>query len=239
MPLTAQEMQDIHALAEDIPALWSAVTTTAAERKEILRLVIDRVVVKCEQGDEVLSVNIHWIGGVVTRGSVIRPVARMTQLSYYAELKAVVAHLVSAGRSAVQIADQLNEQGLRPAKRTKVWNAEQVRGMVRDFGLAISRSGMPQTTVARAWRRGDWWTVTGLAVTLGMPSVTLYTWLRRHDVQARKEGRQWWIWADDVEVSRLKTRRAKTRSEHAHDQWNAQKAVITGRVREESAYVRE
>ncbi len=175
----------------------------------------------------------------MTHGSVIRPVARMTQLSYYAELKAAVERLVTEGRSSQQIADLLNDQGLRPAKRTKVWNAEQVRGMVRDFGLAISRSGMATPPVAQEWRRGDWWTVTGLAVTLGMPSVTLYTWLRRHDLQGRKEGRQWWIWADDGEVSRLKSRRAKTRSEHAHDQWNAQKAVVTGRVREEGAYVRE
>lgn len=239
VPLTAQELQDIHALAEDLPALWSAMTTTTAERKEILRLVIDRVVVRCERGDEQLSVDIHWAGGMMTHGSVIRPVARMTQLSYYAELKAAVERLVTEGRSSQQIADLLNDQGLRPAKRTKVWNAEQVRGMVRDFGLAISRSGMATPPVAQEWRRGDWWTVTGLAVTLGMPSVTLYTWLRRHDLQGRKEGRQWWIWADDGEVSRLKSRRAKTRPEHARDQWNAQKAVVTGRVREEGAYVRE
>lgn len=235
-PLTAQEIQDIHELAEDLPALWSAPTTSTSERKEILRLVIDRVVVSSIRADEQLSVDIHWLGGCVTRSTVTRPVARITQLSYYPELKAVVSQLTQEGKSGQQIADELNRLELRPAKRTQVWQADQVRGLVRDLGLAISRTQGPVTPKDQA-RQGDWWTLTALAVTLAMPSVTLYSWLKYGQLQGRQEGRRWWIWADEQELTRLRARRAKPPAEHAHDRWNAQRAAMETRQRKESAYV--
>lgn len=235
-PLTAQEVQQIHALAEDLPALWAAPTTTTAERKEILRLVIERVVVSSVRADEQLSVEIHWVGGRVTQNSVTRPVARITQLSYYGELKAVVSQLVTEGKSAQQIADELNRLKLRPAKRTVVWQADQVRGLVRDFGLAMSRTRRPSKPREQA-RQGDWWTLTALAVTLGMPSVTLHRWLKQEQVQSRQEGRRWWIWADEQELIRLKARRAKPPAEQAHDRWNAQRGAMDIQQGKESAYV--
>jgi len=42
--LTEEERQAIRALAADLPALWSARTTTVEDRKAILRQVVDRVV---------------------------------------------------------------------------------------------------------------------------------------------------------------------------------------------------
>ncbi len=39
-PLTAQEQDAVRHLAEDLPALWASPTTTDADRKRLLRLVI-------------------------------------------------------------------------------------------------------------------------------------------------------------------------------------------------------
>ncbi|GGR14304.1 hypothetical protein GCM10008957_28930 [Deinococcus ruber] len=235
--LTAQEVEQISALAADLPTLWFASATTMPERKDMLRLVIDRVVVSSVQADERLQVDIHWVGGQVTRGTVTRPVARMTQLSYYGELKETVARLRREGRSAQQIADELNRLALRPAKRTAVWSADQVRGMLRDHGLSMTHVAGNGRQTKQEDHQGEWWTLTALAVTLGMPSVTLYNWLKHERIQGRQEGRRWWIWADEQEVSRLRTWRATTTAERAHDRWIERTTAEQGLTSKEVPYV--
>ena len=46
--LSAQEQQAIRALADDIPALWAAPTTTAVQRKEMIRQLISKISVRAE-----------------------------------------------------------------------------------------------------------------------------------------------------------------------------------------------
>ena len=48
--LTPAERDAIRHLAEDVPTLWRAPTTTAAERKEIARLMLERVLLTIEGG---------------------------------------------------------------------------------------------------------------------------------------------------------------------------------------------
>jgi hypothetical protein len=43
--LSGDELARIAVLSRDIPALWDAPATTSAERKEIIRLLVERVVV--------------------------------------------------------------------------------------------------------------------------------------------------------------------------------------------------
>ena len=42
----AMEQEAIRRLAEDVPALWRASTTTVADRQELVRLLLERVVVR-------------------------------------------------------------------------------------------------------------------------------------------------------------------------------------------------
>ncbi|MEO0770007.1 MAG: recombinase zinc beta ribbon domain-containing protein, partial [Cyanobacteria bacterium J06649_4] len=84
--LTDEEKQEIRKLSEHLPALWSAETTTHAQRKELIRPVIQKIVVKVEGESEQVRVSIEWNGGFVGKASVIRPVAKWTQLSNYSVL---------------------------------------------------------------------------------------------------------------------------------------------------------
>lgn len=81
--LTAAERDAIRHLAADIPALWDAPTTTAADRKEIIRQIVDRVVVDAQGPSERVRVRIDWVGGGQTEGVVTRSLARLASLSYY------------------------------------------------------------------------------------------------------------------------------------------------------------
>lgn len=63
---------------------------------------------------EKVQVEVHWIGGHITRTTLIRPVARMDQMSGYHELLQRVKALQSQGDNAVEIALTLNAKGWRP-----------------------------------------------------------------------------------------------------------------------------
>ena len=61
--LTSEERAAIRRFAADIPALWDAPTTTAADRKEIIRQVVERVDVEAQGTSEQVRVRITWAGG--------------------------------------------------------------------------------------------------------------------------------------------------------------------------------
>lgn len=95
--LSGEECEAIRQLAADIPALWEAPTTTDADRKEIIRQVVERVVVDAQGESEQVGVAIEWVGGMSTRGLMVRPVARLAQLSYYPQLCERLRALASEG----------------------------------------------------------------------------------------------------------------------------------------------
>ncbi len=61
--LTAEERTAIRRLATDIPALWHAPPTTAADRQAIVRQLVERVVVTVRGESEQVDVQVHWFGG--------------------------------------------------------------------------------------------------------------------------------------------------------------------------------
>ena len=84
--LSAAELAAIRALADDIPALWAAPTTTVADRKRLLRAVIESVQVTADGATERVQATVTWAGGQQTHADLLRPVARIDQLSYYPAL---------------------------------------------------------------------------------------------------------------------------------------------------------
>jgi len=211
--LSEAERARIRQLAADIPALWKAPTTTPAERQAIVRQLLERVIVTVIDDSEHVGVEVHWVGGHRTRTHLVRPVARLEQLSYYPELVARVLALHEAGRRCPEIAAQLNAEGWRPAKRRATFNGPMVANLLAHQGVP---AGVSHTRSA-PWPERDphEWSLPELARTLEMPSVTLFSWLRKGWLQARQVPRagsqQWLIWADDAELERLRARRQAPR----------------------------
>jgi hypothetical protein len=162
------------------------------------------------QGEtEWVDVVVHWSGGFVSRHEVRRPVRRLEQLRDYTALMDRVLELHRAGRTSGEIADRLNAEGFRPAKRRATFN----RAMVRQMLSRRFRSGpRPRAlTEVSPLEEHEWW-LTDLARELGMP--TVHCWLRRGWITARKRtgaGGRWILWADDEELDRLRRLRASPR----------------------------
>jgi DNA invertase Pin-like site-specific DNA recombinase len=206
--LSREEREAIRRLAMDLPTLWHAETTTAADRQAIIRQLVERIVVTVQGESEQVDLEIHWIGGHRTQTQRIRPVARLDQLSYYPELLARVAALHHQGLGRAAMAHQLNAEGWRPAKRRQTFTAAMVGSLLARQGLCPSPS-RPRSVA----RNPDEWTRSELAYSLGMPEPTLYSWLRKGHLKARRDkgSGQWLIWADASELKRLRRLRQAPR----------------------------
>ena len=206
--LSASEREAIRRLASDLPALWHAETTTAADRQAIIRQLVERVVVTVQGESEQVDLEVHWIGGYRTQTRRRRPVARLDQLSYYPALLARAAALHQQGLSRGAIAEALNAAGWHPAKRRQTFTVDMVRALLGRQGLSASQA-RPRSVTHEA----DEWTLPALAYTLAMPHPTLYAWLRKGHLQARHDQHsgQWVIRADTSELQRLRALRPAPR----------------------------
>jgi DNA invertase Pin-like site-specific DNA recombinase len=202
--LTKQERALIARLSQDIPALWQAPSTSIVERKEIVRCLLEQVTVWVQPRSEVVTVDMHWQGGMHTSHQLRRPVSELAQLQDSARLLARIRELRHAGVTARQIATHLNEEGFTPPQRRGPFNYDSVRQTLLRLGLSQGKK------TDHTLGRHEWW-LHDLAAKLGITDGVLTYWLRRGWVRGRQLPLQrfWIVWADAAEVQRL--RRLKQR----------------------------
>jgi hypothetical protein len=214
--LSESERIEIQNLSANLPALWEAKGTTVVDRKEILRQLIDRVVVDVVGESERVKLTIFWAGGSETHHEMVRPVARLEQLSYWPQLGARIRALAQHKLKSAEIAAVLNKEGWRPPKRRMTFGVAGVQNIMQRLGLresglkSLERTGLAEN---------EWWLPT-LARELYMPQVTLYHWIYRGWLKAHqsKDGR-WILTADKNELDRLQQLRKMSRGEHNRRRW--------------------
>jgi DNA invertase Pin-like site-specific DNA recombinase len=226
--LTAAERAAIQALAGDLPRVWDAPSTTQADRKELLRILIEDITVTVAGDSELVDVIITWAGGYQATGQAVRPVARLDQLSYYPALLARVTGLAEAGRTNRQIAGVLNAEGFRPPKRTSRFTGGQVRTLITRRGIRGQRKGRP--AVLTGLPPGQW-SVTSLSAELGMPTASIYNWIYRGWITARHAPgtRNWIITADDEQMRQLRERRARPPGFYTRARWSQPAQELHGK----------
>jgi hypothetical protein len=206
--LSAGEREQIRALARDLPALWHAPATTAADRQRIVRLLVNEVVATVRGQSEWVDVTIHWAGGFSSSHELVRPVQRYQQMADYGRLLNRIDELRKAGQTLAEVAQQLNRERFHPPKRSATFTKEILSGLLAKRG----RTGPRPRVVAGPGVLGEHeWLLTDLARKLEMPQATLHRWVRVGWVHARKlptPGGQWVVWADADELARMSRLRA-------------------------------
>jgi DNA invertase Pin-like site-specific DNA recombinase len=201
--LSADEREQIRAWARDLPALWRAATTTAADRQRIVRLLVQEVVVAVRGESERVDVTIHWAGGFRSDHELVRPVQRYRQMADFEGLLDRIDELRAAGRTLTEVAEQLNREGFHPPKRSATLTGAILAGLLARRG----RTGPRPRAVGGPGVLGEHeWLLTDLARELAMPQATLHRWVRVGWVHARKlptPGGHWAIWADADELDRM------------------------------------
>jgi DNA invertase Pin-like site-specific DNA recombinase len=198
--LSAAQREAIRALASDLPALWQAETTTAEERKQVARLLLERVTVVVDQESDRVDVKLRWVGGAQTEHVLARPVARYSQQAGYARLVSRLKELCREGLSSSEMATKLNAEGFRPAQRAQAFNGAMVSRLRKHLRLSRgARHGSKEGLGKQEYRPA------GLAQKLGVPRETVKRWMRRGWVNVRQDARGHHIvWADADELRRLR-----------------------------------
>ena len=184
--LSERERKAIGESMSGIAALWNDGVLTKSEKAEIMRLMIERVTVEVMGDSERVKVDLLWLGGMRTRAEIRRPVRNLRQLSYHDELRARIAALKSKGRSQREIAAILNAAGWKPA-RNDAFTEASLQALLRksEAGNAARRK-----RPVPADRKRDEWMMDDLAGKTGVPKSTLYGWVVKGKLKARRESRR-------------------------------------------------
>lgn len=200
--LSDRERNRIRELATDLPSLWHAPTTTTADRREVLRILVNRVRVTVNRQSDCVDVVVEWSGGNKSQRRLRRPVGKLSFMEGHEKLLDTMRELRRSGYSASEIAESLNKRGKKTPTQ-KPFNENLVRSMLLTYGSVSKGSRRPPSNDS-----AEWW-VADLANALEMPCVTLYDWLRRGWVASRRVRNRWVIVADDRECRRLRKMRSR------------------------------
>jgi hypothetical protein len=158
------------ALARNLPAVWQAPTTTAPDRKRLLRLVIQEVTVTGALERRAAALVIRWSGGATTAHTVTRPPAGWhctTAPAVIARLRDLAQHLPDQ-----QIAAQLNAAGLT-TQTGKPWTHQRVASIRKQHAIPTA---CPVGTTVRAVR-DDGMPVVLTAERLGVSCSLVQVWV--------------------------------------------------------------
>lgn len=219
--LSARDQEAIRQAAADLPCLWEAPGVTHADRKEVVRAVLDEITVSIRGVSELVDLTLHWAGGRTTTGLVRRPIQYFEHLSYYPRLQQRVLALAEAGWHPGKIADQLNRDGYQAARADGPIRYRVVEQILRRNGRPLPHQRDPLPIDPAEAPRDNEWLLPQLAAHLGCTTGTLRGWLRDGQLTGRQETRaphRWILRAPPEKVDELRDRltRARGRTTRIH-----------------------
>jgi DNA invertase Pin-like site-specific DNA recombinase len=138
--LSTAERELIATLARDLPALWQSPQTSVSYKRQVLRLLLQRVVVWAAASSQEVKVQLHWTAGVVTEHEVTRAVHSWQQMAGAPELWQRVRGWQADGWTSRRMAEELNAGGHR-TPRGQPFTAEAVRQLLSRGGPRAAEAG--------------------------------------------------------------------------------------------------
>ena len=174
----APPAEQVLAIAEDLPRLWSAPSTSSADRKRILRVVIEDVTVRSEPKGPEVELGLRWRGGASETVSVQRrrPIAERVKTP--PALIAAIRELATEYMDD-EIAAQLKGRGLMSGKSRPV-----TRSAVRWIRHRYTIPGPPR------YRDGAV-SVKAVAQRFGVTTGVVYYWINHGVLPANKRAPGW------------------------------------------------
>jgi len=205
--LSEAEQKRIRMLSQNVVQLWNAAGTTVVDRKQIVRCIVERVILIADRTTEGNEVTIVWRGGMETRHLVSRPVGSFEQLKDYQKLTERIRELHAAGLHHFQIADALNREGFVPPRRRGAFTKGCIGDLIRRLGLA------GELFRADLLGRNEWW-IHDLVRELGVTAVKIHYWVKQGWIHHRRtpSGKHLIVWADKDELRRLRQLAAQKNS---------------------------
>jgi len=189
--VTAEQKHQIMSLVKDFPRLWSSPTTTSKDRKRILRLLVQDVIVSKGPEPKIVNLHIRWQGGENETIQVRLPKNQADVLRYPTEFVDRVRTLALCHPDG-EIAQLMTAEGRQSStgKRLTIAMIRWIRWKHR----------IPAPTPAPGA-----FSVRNIAERYGVSPHVVYYWIDRGVVtaQQRKENRPYEIMLDDATDQRL------------------------------------
>jgi DNA invertase Pin-like site-specific DNA recombinase len=166
--LTAAERAAIGALGGNVARVWSASTTTDRDCKELLRTLLEEVIVNVDRDAAQAHLTMRWRGGAISQLDVALPRSHPPKIRTDEDTIALVRRLAAHYPDA-QIAGILNRQGRRSARGQR-FTASIVQSLRHHW--AIPRYQPPAESP-----QGELVTITKAAELLGVVPSTVHRWL--------------------------------------------------------------
>jgi hypothetical protein len=167
--VSPEERVLIEGLGNELERVWTAPSTTDRDRKELLRTLLDEVIVQVDRPAAQARLTLRWRGGALTELVVPLPRSAYQPLRTDEETLALLRRLAVHYPAAV-IAGILNRQGRRSARGER-FTASIVSSLRTHWD--IPRHQPPATPPS-----GELVTVTEAARQLGVAPSTLHRWLQ-------------------------------------------------------------
>lgn len=199
----AGERVEVLALGEEFPVVWQAATTTPADRKQIVRLVIKDVVLDQKRDRRQVWIKINWQTGAISEHWVRR---RVSDYRNYAELEKLqqrVRELNREQKMDAEIAAQLNAEGYVTAQGRE-FKGNLIFLLRKKWEIPTVKINGKEENPLR-WPDGTY-SVQGVAEALKISPVTVFCWLRKGKLRGEQltKGMPWKIKLTDEQVAELK-----------------------------------
>jgi uncharacterized protein YndB with AHSA1/START domain len=184
--LTAADRAALRDIARDLPAVWNAPTTSAADRKAMLRLVIE--VVSLEPIDipvRSTRVRVQWKSGALDDQAIERPPWTRAPRPLPRAILDAIQTMLDTGLPNDQIAQRLNDEGLRRRKK-KLWTASAVSHVRAKYKLHRSERLRYRFLPDRHPVSGRY-SLPGAARRFGVSLDVVKSWVRRGLVEVHRE----------------------------------------------------
>jgi hypothetical protein len=140
-PVGAAERRKVREMAADLGSVWHAATTGPADRKELLRFLVNRVYLDGTSEAGQVRIEVEWHTGARTRVTVPRPAVGGSVKTPAAAVERIRELLPTHEYAA--IVDVLNAEGLRTATGQK-FNCDSVSYVARSRGWGRSKAKRPK-----------------------------------------------------------------------------------------------
>ena len=166
-------------VGQALPTLWHQDTVSRAQRKALLRCLIEKVVVD-RQVPDTIATRIVWRGGAVSELAVPCTVGTLRDVTGFAQMEAQILRLEAQGHSDAAIAERLTSQGFRSPQRPRVLASTVQTIRLRHGRLHRYRGPRPR-------RMPGFLTVSQLASALGVKAHWMYHLIRRGRISIERD----------------------------------------------------
>jgi len=215
LQLSEEDRARILKLARNLPAVWNAETTTHAERKNLLRMLVRAVTLTpVEVPKRQTRVQVLWHTGAVSEVIVARP----SRFEAHATPPRAITRIgegLDRKDSDEEIAEALNQEGMRTGMGC-LWNARAVRRVRYAEGM---HRASPKSRLAPRRRADGMYSLQGVSAHLGVVPAVVRQWLRIGLLEAAEgggTGRTMWFVLDRATLARLQAAKAEGRGLGKH-----------------------